>query len=107
MSDAAGGPLRGLRVIDVGVLFAAPLCATLLGDYGADVVKIEDPKRGDPLRALGWQRDGEALWWKVVGRNKRSLTLDLRSDEGQRLFVELARDADVVIESFRPGTLER
>jgi crotonobetainyl-CoA:carnitine CoA-transferase CaiB-like acyl-CoA transferase len=105
--EAPTGSLGGLRVLDAGVLFAAPLCATLLADFGADVIKIEHPQHGDPLRALGWQRNGIPLWWKVVSRNKRCMTLDLSTAEGQRLFLELARTADVVIESFRPGTLER
>lgn len=100
-------PLEGLLVIDAGVLFAAPLCGTLLGDFGADVIKIEHPDGGDALRGLGHHKNGEALWWKIVGRNKRSVTLNLSKEKGQELFLELASQADVVIESFRPGTLER
>ena len=100
------GPLAGLRVLDAGVLFAAPLAATLLGDFGADVIKVEHPS-GDPLRSFGWQQDGESVWWKVVGRNKRSITLDLSEPEAQDTFVQLAATSDVVLESFRPGTLER
>ena len=103
MSD---GPLTGLRIIDAGVLFAAPLCGTLLGDFGADVIKVEHPE-GDPLRSFGWQEDGESVWWKVVGRNKRSVTLDLDQPEDQDVFAELAARSDVVLESFRPSTLER
>jgi crotonobetainyl-CoA:carnitine CoA-transferase CaiB-like acyl-CoA transferase len=103
----AAGPLRGLRVIDAGVLFAAPLCATLLADLGADVLKIEHPEHGDPLRGFGWQKNGEALWWKIVGRNKRAMTLDLSGETGQDIFLDLVARYDVVIESFRPGTLER
>jgi crotonobetainyl-CoA:carnitine CoA-transferase CaiB-like acyl-CoA transferase len=103
MSD---GPLAGLTVVDAGVLFAAPLCATLLGDFGADVIKVEHPA-GDPLRSFGWQKDGESVWWKVVSRNKRSVTLDLSTPDGQDAFAELAARSDVVLESFRPGTLER
>jgi crotonobetainyl-CoA:carnitine CoA-transferase CaiB-like acyl-CoA transferase len=101
-----GGPLSGLRVVDAGVLFAAPLCGTLLGDFGADVIKVEHPS-GDPLRSFGWQEDGESVWWKVVGRNKRSVVLDLGEPDGQDAFRRLAATADVVLESFRPGTLER
>lgn len=102
----ADGPLAGLRVIDAGVLFAAPLCGTLLADFGADVIKVEHPS-GDPLRSFGWQEDGESVWWKVVGRNKRSITLDLSRADDQDTFAALAASADVVLESFRPGTLER
>jgi formyl-CoA transferase len=93
-------------VLDAGVLFAAPLCGTLLGDFGADVIKVEHPS-GDPLRSFGWQEDGESVWWKVVGRNKRSVTLDLSSPDDQELFAGLAATSDVLLESFRPGTLER
>jgi formyl-CoA transferase len=101
-----GGPLAGLRVVDAGVLFAAPLCGTLLGDFGADVIKVEHPS-GDPLRSFGWQEDGESVWWKVVGRNKRSVVLDLGEPDAQDAFRRLAATADVVLESFRPGTFER
>src|SRR4051812_46596261 len=98
--------LDGLRVLDVATLFAGPLAATLLGDHGAEVIKIEHP-RGDPSRTHGAQRDGVGLWWKMLGRNKKSVTLVLSTPEGQDLFRALAADADVVIENFRPGTLER
>jgi formyl-CoA transferase len=100
------GPLMDIRVVDAGVLFAAPLCGTLLGDFGADVIKVEHPN-GDPLRSFGWLEDGESIWWKVVGRNKRSVELDLSSPRAQEAFVALAKKSDVVLESFRPGTLER
>ncbi|MFB9265098.1 CaiB/BaiF CoA transferase family protein [Bradyrhizobium erythrophlei] len=100
------GPAAGLKVIDAATLFAGPMAATLLGDYGANVLKIEHPK-GDGSRTHGPSRDGTPLWWKVVGRNKRAITLYLGSPDGQRLFRRLARDADVVIENFRPGTLEK
>ncbi|MEV0415211.1 CoA transferase [Streptomyces sp. NPDC050448] len=99
-------PLAGLKVIDAATLFAGPFAATLLGDYGADVVKIEHPD-GDPARRYGAQADGVPVWWKVVARNKRSATLDLHTDEGQQLFRRLAADADLIVENFRPGTLER
>jgi formyl-CoA transferase len=102
----SAGPLAGLRVIDAGVLFAAPLCGTLLGDFGADVIKIEHPS-GDPLRSFGWQEHGESVWWDVVGRNKRSVALDLAQPDEQDVFAKLAATSDVVLESFRPGTLER
>ncbi|WP_040796052.1 CaiB/BaiF CoA transferase family protein [Nocardia higoensis] len=100
------GPLAGIRVLDVATLFAGPLAATLLGDFGAEVVKIEHP-RGDPVRHHGAQRDGVGLWWKMLGRNKKSVTLYLGSEPGQRIFRRMAAEADVVIENFRPGTLER
>ncbi len=102
MTDA----LEGLRVLDVATLFAGPLAATLLGDHGAEVIKIEHP-RGDPSRTHGAQRDGVGLWWKMLGRNKKAITLNLGTPEGQELFRALAADADVVVENFRPGTLER
>lgn len=99
-------PLAGLKVVDVATLFAGPLAATMLGDYGADVVKVEHP-RGDPVRHHGASKDGVGLWGKVIGRNKRAVTLYLGSAEGQELFRSLASTSDVVIENFRPGTLER
>ncbi len=102
MSDA----LAGLKVLDVSTLFAGPLAATMLGDFGAEVIKIEHP-RGDPVRSHGASKDGVGLWAKVVGRNKRGITLYLGSPEGQAVFRRLVADADVVIENFRPGTLER
>jgi crotonobetainyl-CoA:carnitine CoA-transferase CaiB-like acyl-CoA transferase len=102
MSDA----LTGLKVLDVSTLFAGPLAATMLGDFGADVIKIEHP-RGDPVRSHGASKDGVGLWAKVVGRNKRGITLYLGSPEGQDVFRRLVANADVVIENFRPGTLER
>ncbi|GAB4586525.1 CaiB/BaiF CoA transferase family protein [Nocardia sp. IFM 10818] len=100
------GPLSGIRVLDAATLFAGPLAATLLADFGAEVVKIEHPQ-GDPVRGHGAQRDGVGLWWKMLGRGKKSVTLYLGSPEGQELFRRMAADADVVIENFRPGTLER
>jgi crotonobetainyl-CoA:carnitine CoA-transferase CaiB-like acyl-CoA transferase len=97
------GPLDGVRVIDAATLFAGPTAAMLLGDYGADVIKIEHPRRPDPSRGHG----PGGLWWKMLGRNKRTMTLDLSTTEGQDLLVRLVEDADVLIENFRPGTLER
>jgi crotonobetainyl-CoA:carnitine CoA-transferase CaiB-like acyl-CoA transferase len=98
--------LDGLRVIDAATLFAGPLAATMLGDHGAEVIKVEHP-RGDPARTHGAHRDGVGLWWKMLARNKKALTLYLGSPEGQDLFRTMVADADVVIENFRPGTLER
>ena len=99
-------PLGGIRVIDAATLFAGPLAATMLADYGADVIKVEHPT-GDPARKYGARRDDVPLWWKVVARNKRAVTLNLGTADGQRIFRELAAQADVVVENFRPGTLER
>jgi len=98
--------LDDLRVIDVGHVLAGPFAATLLGDLGADVIKVEPPE-GDGLRRLGPRKDDHPLWWAVAGRNKRCITLDLRTPEGQELLVRLAGGADVLVENFRPGTMER
>jgi len=98
--------LEGIKVIDAATLFAGPLAATVLGDFGAEVIKVEHP-RGDPARTHGYAKDGVGLWWKMLGRNKRAVTLSMSKPEGQEIFKQLAGDADVVIESFRPGTLER
>ncbi|MCA1647379.1 MAG: CoA transferase [Chloroflexi bacterium] len=100
------GPLDGIRVLDAATLFAGPLVATFLGDFGADVIKLEHP-RGDPVRLHGHSKDGVNLWWKMLGRNKRTATLNLSSAPGQALLLDLVRGADVLIENFRPGTLER
>lgn len=100
------GPLAGLRVLDAATLFAGPLAAAILGDFGADVIKVEHPK-GDPVRYHGHQKNGIGLWWKVIGRNKRCLSLDLSRPEGQEIMMGLAEKADVLIEGFRPDTLER
>ncbi|GAA3238270.1 MULTISPECIES: CoA transferase [unclassified Streptomyces] len=100
-------PLTGLRVLDLATLFAGPMAATLLGDFGADVVKIEHPLRPDPSRGHGPAKDGIGLWWKVLGRNKRTVTLDLSRPGGRNTLLRLAADADVIIENFRPGTLEK
>ncbi len=99
-------PLEGIRVIDAASLFAGPVIGTLLGDYGADVVKVEHPD-GDNLRKLGWEKDGVSLWWALVGRNKRSLTLKLSDPEGAEAMRRLIATADVFIENFRTGTLEK
>lgn len=100
----ATGPLAGLRVVEVGQLIAGPFCGQLLGDLGADVIKVEAPGTGDPMRAWG---QGKPVWWPVIGRNKRSVTVDLRRPEGQAILRELAAQADILIENFRPGTLEK
>jgi crotonobetainyl-CoA:carnitine CoA-transferase CaiB-like acyl-CoA transferase len=106
MQAPARPPLEGLRVIDLATLFAGPLAATFLGDFGADVIKVEHP-RGDPVRGHGHSKNGAGLWAKMINRNKRMLTLDLSKTEGQEILCELAKSADVLIENFRPGTLER
>ena len=99
-------PLSGWQVLDLGTVYAAPIAAMLLGDYGAEVIKVEHP-RGDPARAHGWQKQGQELWWKVISRNKKTVTLDLGTARGQELLRELATQSDVLIENFRPGVLER
>lgn len=99
-------PLRGLKVIDCATLFAGPLIATTLGDYGADVIKVEHPS-GDACRMTGLQKGGVPLWWKVAGRNKRTVTLNLNKPEGQVILKKLVADADVLIENFRPGRMEQ
>jgi crotonobetainyl-CoA:carnitine CoA-transferase CaiB-like acyl-CoA transferase len=106
------GPLSGLRVLDLGTRIAAPFCAGLLGEQGAEVIKIEQPGSGDFMREIGPFADAPdgapySLFWSVEGRGRKSVTLDLRRDEGQALFRRLAETADVVVENFRPGTLER
>jgi crotonobetainyl-CoA:carnitine CoA-transferase CaiB-like acyl-CoA transferase len=102
-------PLQGLRVIDLSTVLAGPNCARYLADFGADVIKVERPDGGDSLRRLAWRdpRDGEGLWWKLVNRNKRTIALDLKSDDDLDVLRRLVVDADVLIENFRPGTLER
>jgi len=99
--------LEGLVVLDVATLFAGPMAATLLGDFGAEVIKVEHPVKGDPVRHHGHAKDGVPLWWKVLSRNKRTVTLDISKPEGAALLLRLASTADVLIENFRPGTLER
>jgi crotonobetainyl-CoA:carnitine CoA-transferase CaiB-like acyl-CoA transferase len=101
------GALDGLLVLDLATFIAAPMCATFLGEFGAEVIKVERPGTGDDLRHLGRQVDGVSLWWLSDARNKRSITCDLRRPEGQALVRRLARQADIVTENFRPGTLER
>ncbi|MEU9140239.1 CoA transferase [Streptomyces sp. NPDC048404] len=102
-----GGSLDGLRVLDLATLFAGPLAATLLGDFGAEVVKVEHPSQPDPSRGHGPSKDGIGLWWKLLGRNKRTITLDLSKRGGRATLLRLAAEADVIIENFRPGTLEK
>src|SRR4051794_5540701 len=104
----ADGPLTGVRVIEFGQLLAGPYVGTLLGDFGADVVKIEAPGSGDAMRDWGRLRHNDhSLWWSILARNKRSVTLNLREAEGQRIAMRLCQGADVVLENFRPGTMEK
>ncbi|MGA0084021.1 MAG: CoA transferase [Gammaproteobacteria bacterium] len=102
------GPLSDLRVIELGTLLAGPFCGQLLGDMGAEVIKIEPPGQGDPLRVWGRQKAGEpSLWWPVVARNKKAITLNMREAEGQSILKELVKEADFLLENFRPGTMEK
>jgi crotonobetainyl-CoA:carnitine CoA-transferase CaiB-like acyl-CoA transferase len=102
------GPLAGVRVLELGTLLAGPFTGRLLGDLGAEVIKVEDPTKPDPIREWGKARyEGRSLWWPVQSRNKKCITLNLRSERGQELALELVRRSDVVTENFRPGTLER
>jgi crotonobetainyl-CoA:carnitine CoA-transferase CaiB-like acyl-CoA transferase len=104
----ADGPLQGIRVVEFGQLLAGPYVGTLLGDFGADVVKVEAPPGGDAMRDWGRLRHNDrSLWWSILARNKRSITLNLREEAGQRLAMRLAEEADVIVENFRPGTMEK
>ncbi len=100
-------PLAGLRVIELGQLIAGPFAAKILGEFGADVIKVEPPEIGDPLRTWRMLHDGTSVWWAAHARNKRSLTLDLRQPEGQETVRTLIKDADILIENFRPGAMEK
>lgn len=108
MPKAVDSPavLQGIRVIEMGQLIAGPFCGKTLGDFGADIIKIEPPGSGDPLRNWRLMKDGTSVWWQVQSRNKRSVALDLRESEGQEIARRLIAEADVLIENFRPGTLE-
>jgi formyl-CoA transferase len=102
------GPLSDLKVVEMGTLIAGPFCGQVLGDFGADVVKVEDPGKGDPMRQWGRSLPkGLSPWWPVIGRNKRSVALDLRQPEGRELALALIDQADVLIENFRPGAMEK
>ncbi len=102
------GPLSDLRVIEMGQLLAGPFCGQLLADFGADVIKIEPPGQGDPMREWGREKSGgKSLWWPVVARGKKSITLNLREADGQNIVKRLVAEADILVENFRPGTLEK
>lgn len=104
----ATGPLKGVRVIEMGQLLAGPFCGQLLGDYGAEVIKVEQPGSGDPMREWGREKPhGLSLWWPVIARNKKSVTLNLRTEEGQQVIRDLVAKSDILLENFRPGTMER
>ena len=109
MSDPANGPLHDIRVLDLSTVVAGPKCAAYLADFGAEVIKVERPDGGDSLRNMAWRdpRDGEGLWWKVINRNKRTIALDLKHDDDRDVLLSLVTDAHVLVENFRPGTLER
>jgi crotonobetainyl-CoA:carnitine CoA-transferase CaiB-like acyl-CoA transferase len=100
------GPLTGIRVLDASTVYAAPITAMLLGDFGADVIKIEHP-RGDPARTHGWNHEGHGLWYKVISRNKRTMTLNFGKPAGQDILRRLIPETDVLIENFRPGVMEK
>src|SRR5215218_8225880 len=105
MGDREGrGVLAGVRILDAGTMLAGPFAGTLLADYGADVIKVEKPGVGDALREWSPMKDGTSLWWKVTARNKRLVTLDLATEHGRDVFLQLVATADAVIENFRPGT---
>src|SRR5687767_10211718 len=106
--DNGTRPLEGVRVVEMGSLLAGPFCGQLLADFGAEVIKLEPPGKGDPMRVWGRHRkEGRTLWWPIIARNKKSVTINLREREGQDLARRLISGGDVVVENFRPGTLEK
>ncbi len=108
MAEANNLPLSDLRVIELGSLLAGPFCGQLLGDFGAEVIKLEDPGVGDPMRQWGREKQhGMSLWWPIIARNKKSVTTNLRSEGGKKILRDLVAKADVLLENFRPGTLEK
>ena len=107
MAETGGGPLEGVKVLELGTLIAGPVCARMLGEFGAEVIKVEAPDGGDQLRQWRKMYQGTSLWWYVQARNKKSVTVNLRAPEGQEIVRRLARASDIVIENFRPGALEK
>lgn len=107
VTNSPTGPLDGVRVLELGTLIAGPYCGQLLSDFGAEVIKVEDPAHGDPMRSWGHLVNGVSLHWSVIGRGKRSVTCNLRTTEGQELVRELVKVSDVLLENFRPGTIEK
>lgn len=104
---ASSGPLAGIKVLELGTLIAGPFCSRMLAEFGADVIKIESPDGGDPIRQWRVLKDGTSLWWSVQSRNKKSLTLNLKDPRGQEIAKKLALEADIIIENYRPGVLEK
>lgn len=104
---AVSGPLAGIKVLELGTLIAGPFCSRMLAEFGADVIKIESPDGGDPIRQWRVLKDGTSLWWSVQSRNKKSLTLNLKDARGQEIARKLALEADIIIENYRPGVLEK
>ncbi|WP_261130913.1 CaiB/BaiF CoA-transferase family protein [Bacillus sp. Marseille-Q3570] len=100
-------PLEGVRVLELGTLLAGPFSGRLFADFGAEVIKVEPPDKEDPMRSWGKEKDGVGLWWPIQSRNKKSITLNLREEKGQELLKEMVKDADIIIENFRPGTMEK
>src|SRR5689334_20533614 len=100
-------PLQGIKAIELGTLIAGPFCSRILAEFGADVIKIEPPRGGDPLRKWRKLHQGTSLWWYAQARNKKSVTLDLKQPEAREIVLKLARDADILIENFRPGAMEK
>jgi crotonobetainyl-CoA:carnitine CoA-transferase CaiB-like acyl-CoA transferase len=107
LDDVARGPLHGVRVVETGTMIAGPFCGHLFADYGAEVIKVEDPRGGDVMRRWGGLYKGLGLYWPILAREKKSVTLDLRQSDGQELLRKLLSTADVLVENFRPGTLEK
>ena len=103
----SAGPLAGIKVLELGTLIAGPFCARMLAEFGADVIKIESPDGGDPIRTWRVLKDGTSLWWSVQARNKKSLTLNLKTPEGRAIAQQLALEADIIVENYRPGVLEK
>ena len=106
-ADTKSAPLQGVKVLEMGALIAGPYASGLLAQFGADVIKIEPPKEGDPLRKWRKLHNGTSLWWYTQSRNKKSVTLDLKFEEARAIVRRLVAEADIVIENFRPGTLEK
>jgi crotonobetainyl-CoA:carnitine CoA-transferase CaiB-like acyl-CoA transferase len=105
--SASSGPLAGIKVLELGTLIAGPFCSRMLAEFGADVIKIESPDGGDPIRQWRVLKDGTSLWWSVQARNKKSLTLNLKDPRGREIAKKLALEADIIIENYRPGVLEK